>query len=162
MELKRSRGRRCGPTLRPFIVFNFSPMGSLAPTFPSMRSLAQLAGCCTPGGSEEAPPPPACAPEVRKHAHIPRPHAPTQAYEAAIEAKQVAQQEAERAKFVVDKALQEKQVSVHARECSSAASWQHRPPFTLIRTLSMERHSSMGLRSVSVHATGVCACNWGA
>ncbi|GAX73154.1 hypothetical protein CEUSTIGMA_g607.t1 [Chlamydomonas eustigma] len=33
-------------------------------------------------------------------------------YEAAIESKQVAQQEAERAKFVVDKALQEKQSSI--------------------------------------------------
>jgi hypothetical protein len=33
-------------------------------------------------------------------------------YEASIEAKQVAQQEAERAKFVVDKALQEKQSAI--------------------------------------------------
>lgn len=33
-------------------------------------------------------------------------------YEAAVEAKQVAQQEAERAKFIVDKALQEKQSAI--------------------------------------------------
>jgi prohibitin 2 len=39
-------------------------------------------------------------------------------YEASIEAKQVAQQEAERAKFVVDKALQEKQSAiVRAQVC---------------------------------------------
>lgn len=44
-------------------------------------------------------------------------------YAAAVESKQVAQQEAQRAAFVVDKALQEKQQKIVQAEGQSADHW---------------------------------------
>lgn len=66
-------------------------------------------------------------------------------YEAAVEAKQVAQQEAERAKFIVDKALQEKEGSiVRAQgEAQSAKligeAVQQNPAFITLRKIDAAR-----------------------
>lgn len=66
-------------------------------------------------------------------------------YEAAVEAKQVAQQEAERAKFIVDKAVQEKESSiVRAQgEAQSAKligeAVQQNPSFITLRKIEAAR-----------------------
>jgi prohibitin 2 len=66
-------------------------------------------------------------------------------YTAAVEAKQVAQQEAERAKFIVDKALQDKQSAiVRAQgEAQSARligqAIQHNPAFMALRRIEAAR-----------------------
>ncbi|KAL6749226.1 prohibitin [Haematococcus lacustris] len=66
-------------------------------------------------------------------------------YEAAVEAKQVAQQEAERAKFIVEKALQEKQSAIVKAqgEAQSAKlvgeSVQQNPAFISIRKIEAAR-----------------------
>lgn len=66
-------------------------------------------------------------------------------YEAAVEAKQVAQQDAERAKFIVDKALQEKEGSIVKAqgEAQSAKligeAVQQNPSFIMLRKIEAAR-----------------------
>lgn len=66
-------------------------------------------------------------------------------YEAAVEAKQVAQQEAERAKYIVDKALQEKQSYIVKAEGEAASAKligvaiQENPAFLTLRRVEAAR-----------------------
>lgn len=77
-------------------------------------------------------------------------------YTAAVEAKQVAQQEAERAKFIVEKALQEKQSAiVRAQgEAQSARligqAIQQNPAFIALRKIEVRaaRRGMMGRKGI--------------
>jgi prohibitin 2 len=72
-------------------------------------------------------------------------------YTAAVEAKQVAQQEAERAKFIVDKALQEKQGAIVKAqgEAQSAKligdAIQNNPAFIALRKIEAAREVAVTL-----------------
>lgn len=79
----------------------------------------------------------------------------SQQYNKAIEEKQVAQQEAERAKFLVEKALQDKRTTITRAEGHAAAAFligeavQRNPAFISMRTMEYAEEVATALQRSS-------------
>ena len=75
-------------------------------------------------------------------------------YSAAVESKQVAQQEAQRAAFIVDKAIQERQQKIVQAEGEAAAaamlgeSLGKNPGYLKLRKLTASKHISKTVRII--------------